>query len=589
MAQTRRPQHPNAALTPTQRLKMVRLVGDGWSVAAAAQRFQVDDKTTRKWVDRYRCEGEAGMGDRSSRPCHSPRRTPEPQRQRVIELRRRTRRGAGFIAHVCGMHASTVHRICVQAGLGRLDHGDRSCGPPPKPLRYEREKPGELVHVDVKKLPAIPDGGGWRTHGRGNAGPPPEGGLALCALRHRRPHPPGVLRDPHQRDRLHRGGVLEASRRLLCPRGDRLREGAHRQRPLLPLQRLPHRAQRHPHQPQAHPALPAPDQRQSRTFPPHPQRGMGLRPRLGQRHHLRQTQRLAHPSCRPKPPSYSATPSSATHSTLSPLRPLTVNCPWVPTIRSWTLTRRFALHPGTRNRYKIRYTRNQDRLASLQVNDHGRVPAPTAEVADHHPQGGGSAYSTRPAAKQTATAAVGPVSRRLPQPCSESRQSGSQQPRPCRGKSKMGRACNRELARLVPFGDHIVGIHGQLPSKIEQQIHVGARETLPVDKRLDARVRVGLPRPRGQRSYFDRESAISSSRRPGGSGTKGELSRVAATASRIRCKSELSTLKKSVSDWRDITSSGRERPSLLAVFQGVSAWVASISWRPDLSPSRRST
>ena len=171
MAQTRRPQHPNAALTPTQRLKMVRLVGDGWSVAAAAQRFQVDDKTTRKWVDRYRCEGEAGMGDRSSRPRHSPRRTPEPQRQQVIELRRRTRRGAGFIAHVCGMHASTVHRICVQAGLGRLDHGDRSCGPPPKPLRYEREKPGELVHLDVKKLPAIPDGGGWRTHGRGNAGP----------------------------------------------------------------------------------------------------------------------------------------------------------------------------------------------------------------------------------------------------------------------------------------------------------------------------------------------------------------------------------------------------------------------------------
>ena len=89
----------------------------------------------------------------------------------MIELRRRTRRGAGFIAHVCAMHASTVHRICVAAGLGRLDRGDRSCGPPPKPLRYEREKPGELVHVDVKKLPAIPDGGGWRTHGRGNAGP----------------------------------------------------------------------------------------------------------------------------------------------------------------------------------------------------------------------------------------------------------------------------------------------------------------------------------------------------------------------------------------------------------------------------------
>ena len=59
MAQTRRPQHPNAALTPTQRLKMVRLVEDGWSVAAAAQRFQVDDKTTRKWLDRARAAARA--------------------------------------------------------------------------------------------------------------------------------------------------------------------------------------------------------------------------------------------------------------------------------------------------------------------------------------------------------------------------------------------------------------------------------------------------------------------------------------------------------------------------------------------------
>ena len=133
MAHTRRPQHPNAALTPTQRLKMVRLVGDGWSVAAAAQRFQVDDKTTRKWLDRYRCEGEAGMGDRSSRPCHSPRRTPEPQRQRVIELRRRTRaaRGSSPMCAPC-----TPRRCTASASLrdwGRLDRGDRSCGPLNRP------------------------------------------------------------------------------------------------------------------------------------------------------------------------------------------------------------------------------------------------------------------------------------------------------------------------------------------------------------------------------------------------------------------------------------------------------------------------
>ena len=172
MSQVRRPQHPNAALTPAHRLKMVRLVvEEGWSVPAVAQRFQVDDKTARKWCDRYRAEGAAGLEDRSSRPRHSPNRTPEPLRRRVVELRRHTRRGAGFIAHATGMHASTVHRICVAEGLGRLDRGDRSTGPPTKPLRYERETPGEMVHVDVKKLPAIPDGGGWRTHGRGNAGP----------------------------------------------------------------------------------------------------------------------------------------------------------------------------------------------------------------------------------------------------------------------------------------------------------------------------------------------------------------------------------------------------------------------------------
>ena len=119
MSQVRRPQHPNAALTPAHRLKMVRLVvEEGWSVPAVAQRFQVDDKTARKWCDRYRAEGAAGLEDRSSRPRHSPNRTPEPLRRRVVELRRHTRRGAGFIAHATGMHASTVHRICVAEGLG---------------------------------------------------------------------------------------------------------------------------------------------------------------------------------------------------------------------------------------------------------------------------------------------------------------------------------------------------------------------------------------------------------------------------------------------------------------------------------------
>ena len=170
--QTRRPQHRNAALTPAQRLKMVKVLTEqGWGVAAVAQRFQVDPKTVRKWRDRYVAEGPAGLEDRCSRPRHSPNRTPEPQRHKVIELRRKSNRGAGYIAYRLNMNPSTVHKICTQAGLGRLDRGDRSTGPPPEPLRYQRDRPGELVHVDVKKLPAIPDGGGWRIHGKGNAGP----------------------------------------------------------------------------------------------------------------------------------------------------------------------------------------------------------------------------------------------------------------------------------------------------------------------------------------------------------------------------------------------------------------------------------
>ena len=95
-----------------------------------------------------------------------------------------------------------------------------------------------MVHVDVKKLPAIPDGGGWRTHGRGNAGPRQRAGWRYVHSAIDDRTRPGLLRDPHQRDRRHRRRVLATGRGLLRPLRDRLREGPHRQRPLLPLQRL---------------------------------------------------------------------------------------------------------------------------------------------------------------------------------------------------------------------------------------------------------------------------------------------------------------------------------------------------------------
>ena len=79
----------------------------------------------------------------------------------MIELRRRRRWGADHIAHETGLAASTVQNILNREGLGRLDRGDRAAAPRPPVRRYQRERPGELLHVDVKKLAGIPDGGGW--------------------------------------------------------------------------------------------------------------------------------------------------------------------------------------------------------------------------------------------------------------------------------------------------------------------------------------------------------------------------------------------------------------------------------------------
>ena len=157
----RRPQHPNAALTVVARRKMVACVIEGgWSTTAAAERFQVDPKTVRKWCSRFRAEGPAGLLYRSCRPSRSPNRTPERLRREVIELRHRRRWGADHIGAEVGLAASTVQSILNSEGLGCLDRGDRARREPPR--RYVRDRLGELVHLDVKKLPAIPAGGDWR-------------------------------------------------------------------------------------------------------------------------------------------------------------------------------------------------------------------------------------------------------------------------------------------------------------------------------------------------------------------------------------------------------------------------------------------
>jgi transposase InsO family protein len=139
-----------------------------WSIEMTADRFQVDAKTVRKWRDRFLAEGPAGLEDRSSRPLRSPNRTPASIRRQVLRLRRQHRWGAEHIGHELGLAPSTVGTILRAGGLGRLDRGDRATRGPVR--RYQRDRPGELIHVDVKKLGAIPDGGGWRLHGRGQHG-----------------------------------------------------------------------------------------------------------------------------------------------------------------------------------------------------------------------------------------------------------------------------------------------------------------------------------------------------------------------------------------------------------------------------------
>ena len=160
--------HANASLTERGRLKLARLVVDeGWSLRQAAERFQCSPGTVKRWADRYRAEGAAGMADRSSRPRRSPNATRPPQVRKIKYLRTKRKLGPVRIAARVGCAPSTVHKVLVREGLNRLSHVDRATGEPVR--RYERDRPGELLHVDVKRLGVIPPGGGWRVRGRGHA------------------------------------------------------------------------------------------------------------------------------------------------------------------------------------------------------------------------------------------------------------------------------------------------------------------------------------------------------------------------------------------------------------------------------------
>jgi len=141
---------------------VVRVVEDGWSLTKAAEAAEVSERTCSKWVDRYRAEGEAGLRDRSSAPHSIPHRT-AADRVEVIEALRRLRMTGAEIAECLGMALSTVSVVLKRIGLGKLSRLE----PPEPPNRYERRHPGELIHVDIKKLGCIPHGrAGHRVHGQ---------------------------------------------------------------------------------------------------------------------------------------------------------------------------------------------------------------------------------------------------------------------------------------------------------------------------------------------------------------------------------------------------------------------------------------
>ena len=166
--------HRNARTTFHGRLLIVQRYRQGWKQAHIAEAMGVSRKCVHTWITRYELLGEAGLQDRSSRPHTLPTRTPRVRETQILHWRRRHRCGPDEIGAKLGVSARTVSRVLRRHAVPYLRDCDSMTGAVIRSskataVRYERSRPGELVHMDVKKLGRIPDGGGWRAHGRGNA------------------------------------------------------------------------------------------------------------------------------------------------------------------------------------------------------------------------------------------------------------------------------------------------------------------------------------------------------------------------------------------------------------------------------------
>ena len=155
--------HRNAPLTPEGRFRLCQMIEEGWTVASAAESMRISRQTAHKWWHRYQEAGRAGLMDRSSRPRRCPTKTPPKVERRLVELRRRHQLGPARLAPKAGVPASTLHRVWARHGVSRLSDLERRAGRVVR--RIETVRPGELVHVDIKKQAKIPKGGGWRVRG----------------------------------------------------------------------------------------------------------------------------------------------------------------------------------------------------------------------------------------------------------------------------------------------------------------------------------------------------------------------------------------------------------------------------------------
>ena len=165
--------HANARLNLYgRRLLVSRVIDEGRPVAHVAKELGISRQCAHRWVSRFRADGEAGLRDRSSRPHRCPRRTSTALEQQVLQLRRAERRGQDWLGPELGLAPRTVAAILRRHRVPYLRECDPLTGEVIRAskttaLRYERARPGDLVHIDVKKLGKIPDGGGWRARGQG--------------------------------------------------------------------------------------------------------------------------------------------------------------------------------------------------------------------------------------------------------------------------------------------------------------------------------------------------------------------------------------------------------------------------------------